>query len=363
MSLLKSRKVFPPNFASLPLGVFALNILLIFVGSAASALAATPAEYKLRVESARIGVEELLQNLDSADDDWKRRTFSEIESDVPASERIEWPGGSVETQNGWLATKLKEFSNFRGEKYQREILIEISERLLAIAESVDALDKAVAERTKDQDKQKLAEILGREEYQKSEAKEESLFQKWWRQFMDWLGKAFPRPDIQPGTPTGLGSFQFALQVLIFALVIAFLGFILYKFAPHLFARFGTKSKKKKEARVILGERIGDDESASDLFTEAEQLAREGNLRGAIRKGYIALLCDLGDRKIVRLARHKTNRDYLRDVRRNESLSESMRGVTLNFETNWYGLRHAEQADWEDFRSKYKQTVAAAGSTR
>ena len=70
-----------------------------------------------------------------------------------------------------------------------------------------------------------------------------------------------------------------------------------------------------------------------------------------------MLCDLSDRKIVRLARHKTNRDYLRDVRKNDSLFENMTGLTLNFETNWYGLRTTEPADWEDFRTRYLQTIA------
>src|SRR5258708_35309354 len=122
-------------------------------------------------------------------------------------------------------------------------------------------------------------------------------------------------------------------------------------------RFGGKTKKEKQERVIEGERIGEKESASDLFAEAELSAREGSLRAAIRKGYIALLCDLSDRKMLRLARHKTNRDYLRDVRKNDRLFENMTGLTRNFETNWYGLRITEEADWEDFRNRYLQTIA------
>ena len=112
-------------------------------------------------------------------------------------------------------------------------------------------------------------------------------------------RVFPRPPAIPYAPSGLGSLQFGLQILIYALVIGLIGFLIYKFAPFLMGRFGGKIKKEKQDRVILGERIGENESASDLFSEAEMLAREGNLRGAIRKGYIALLCDLSDRKIVR----------------------------------------------------------------
>src|SRR5204863_1993073 len=134
------------------------------------------------------------------------------------------------------------------------------------------------------------------------------------------------------------------------------------FRSQLASRFGSKRKEKKRDRVILGERIADDESAEDLFGEAERLAREGQLRDAIRKGYIALLCELSDRKIIGLARHKTNRDYLRDVRKRRELFENMVGLTGNFERNWYGLRPSAPADWEDFRDRYRQTISSVRSS-
>lgn len=342
---------------------FLLLGIVLFWCSVLAIKAATPDDYKKRVESARFTTEQLLSRLDKNGLDQERELVTEIERELPANETIEWPGGSIVTENRWLKIELKEFTDSRDIPTRRAILSEISERLLAISESTGELGNAVAgDRTKDQDKQKLAEILRREEYQKPQVKEESLFAKWWREFMEWLARVFPRPQSTPGVPSGFGSVQFWLQVLIFALVIGLVGFLFYRFAPFFFRQFGLSAGNKKEDRVILGERIGADESAVDLFNEAEQLARDGNLRAAIRKGYIALLCDLSDRKVVRLARHKTNRDYLRDVRKNDRLFENMTGLTRNFESNWYGLRIAEQADWEDFRSLYRQTIIAAGSS-
>ena len=60
--------------------------------------------------------------------------------------------------------------------------------------------------------------------------------------------------------------------------------------------------------------------------------------------------------MIGLARHKTNRDYLRDVRKDRSLFVNMTGLTGSFERNWYGLRPSETQDWEDFRDRYRQTV-------
>ena len=110
--------------------------------------------------------------------------------------------------------------------------------------------------------------------------------------------------------------------------------------------------------MILGERLAANETSENLLDEAEKLARNGDLRGAIRKGYIALLCELSERKIINLAQNKTNRDYLRDVRKKEDLYENIRGLTLNYERHWYGFSEAEPRDWEEFRRDYKRAVSS-----
>ncbi len=105
-----------------------------------------------------------------------------------------------------------------------------------------------------------------------------------------------------------------------------IGFLIYKFAPFLITKFQIREKREKRERVILGEKIAADETPDNLFSEAERMAREGDLRGAIRKGYIALLCELSDRKIIGLSKNKTNRDYLRDVRKKRELYQNMNGL-------------------------------------
>jgi hypothetical protein len=150
------------------------------------------------------------------------------------------------------------------------------------------------------------------------------------------------------------------MIVIFVLVLALIGFLLYKFAPLIGFKVRHRTKKEKKDRVILGERLAADENAGSLFSEAERLARDGNLRQAIRKGYIALLCELSDRKLIGLAQHKTNRDYLRDVRRRHALYQNMSGLTDNFERHWYGFENADEKDWEEFRRTYKKAVGESG---
>lgn len=320
---------------------------LFFIAFAVPVSGATVANYRQRISEAQAGVEVLI-----AGDRVDRQGIEKIKHLIPSTETIEQDGNRIETSNAWLGAELDRFANESDSTERDAILTAVRERLIAIGSVLDELKKAQATAsTKEGEKEKLKEILSRPEYQKAEPKEESLFQKWLKAFEDWLDKVFPRPDVSPKASPAMGSIRLWVQVLIFALALGLIVFLVWRFAPGLFKRSG-RGKKEKGDRVILGERVESHESASSLFAEAERLAREGDLRAAIRKGYVALLVELADRKVLGLARHKTNRDYLRDVRKREELFGTMSGLTLNFEKNWYGLRPATAGDWEEFRDGY-----------
>jgi hypothetical protein len=284
--------------------------------------------------------------------------LSEIRQSLPATEKIEWEKGSIETDNQWLKQELKEFEAEAKTSSKRVVILtSISERLDALDEKLAELENSTAQtRAKDEDKQKLAEILRREEYRKPEAEEESFFQKIYRAISDWIRSLFPSLNLPDSGQNGFSSLSFVLQILLYALVLGVIGFLIYKFAPFLANRFRWNQTSNEQERVILGERLSAEETAQNLFAEAESLAREGNLRAAIRKGYIALLCDLSDRKIIGLSRHKTNRDYLRDVRPKAELFQNMNRLTSNYERHWYGFEAAEEQDWEEFRNGYREVI-------
>ncbi len=324
-------------------------------------------EYRANIKSAKI----LTQNLLSPDTEdelfldylkLERDTLREIRGGIPVSEKIEWQNASVETNNQWLIDNLNKFEKEPRESPKRsQILTEIIERLDALEQKFDELENSSAQnRTKDEDKQKLAEILRREEYKPAEEKQESFFQKLYRKLIEWLAELLPRPNPSTASPTaGFGAISFILQIILYALLFGAIGFLIYRFAPFFANRFKNKEKREKKQRVILGERLREDETAQNLFDEAERLARAGNLRGAIRKGYIALLCELSERKIIGLSQHKTNRDYLKDIRKQNELYKNMSGLTNNYERHWYGFDSAEETDWEEFRNGYRKAVGSS----
>jgi hypothetical protein len=343
----------------------AIIIVCLFLAAFAPlAMAAKSlAEYKENIQTSRKFVIELQSSFEEDVPnkyypEFQRQALKDIRAKLPASEKIEWQGAEVETNNRWLIEKLNEFEREPQNSSKRTtILNEISERLSAIEQKIDELEKASASsRSKDEDKQKLAEILRREEYQNSKGNQESFFYKLYRQFMEWLQSIAPRPNIPTASGEGFGSLSFILQIILYVAVLGIIAFLLRRFLPLFVKKFQSREKKKKEDRIILGERLAENENAQNLFGEAENLARAGNVRGAIRKGYIALLCELSDRKIIGLARHKTNRDYLRDVLKREELYQNMSNLTLDFERHWYGFEAASEKDWEEFRNEYRKVV-------
>jgi hypothetical protein len=351
------------TYLRLAAGLFC--VLFLSLGCAAETLA----EYRASINSAADYTSELLDYADEVLEDegekdaaYERELVSQLRKSLPLTDRVEWAGSMVETNNQWLEAKLKAFEEETADWGKRRlILTEIDERLAAIESKIDQLEKpataAGAARSKDEDKQKLAEILRRPEYQKpAEPQNESWFQSVQRRINEWLDRQFPRPKVPEGTSAGLRSLSVGLQILIFALALGFIAFLIYRFAPYFAGRFGRREKDEKAERVILGEKLGEDEDAQTLFDEAEALARNGEMRAAIRKGYIALLCELSDRRLIGLAQHKTNRDYLRDVRKKPMLHENMNGLTTSFERHWYGFETADENDWQEFKNNYLKAV-------
>lgn len=338
---------------------FSLSHLLLLLFLTIAVSGATLEEYRGKIQSARNLTDELIyENGENLSDSAKTK-LDKLRGKLSTSEKVEWRGSVVETDNGWIAEKLDEFEKESDAAKRKLILQSVKERLLAIEQKISELENPIASnRSKDEDKRKLSEILSREEFKKPAEKEESFFQKVLKKLREWFGNAAPdTPQMPQGVSNGFGAIAQILVYVLYGLIFAAIAFVIYKFLPFVTNKLKNREKREKEERIILGERIAANESSDTLFSEAEDLAREGNMRGAIRKGYIALLCELSDRKIIGLAQHKTNRDYLRDVRKKKELHQNMNGLTQNFERHWYGFEEADENDWEEFRQGYKKAVS------
>jgi hypothetical protein len=345
-------------------------VVFVCCGAAATSQAVTFNQYCANVRQAIIVLENLKINYGRETSAEEAAAFRAIRKFLPAEQKVElFDGKTLNADSSWLLKSLEEIEKpsnvFVAESVKKAKLQAIVERLNAIEKRLADLEKSQsAARAANADKQKLEEILRRPEYQKpSEEKENSLLQKWINDFVSWLSSLFgtrsTKEEEKPVAPAvDLSPIGSLLNYLIIVVALAIIGFVVWRVALPFVKNRSKRPKRRgeKEPRVILGETLAPDATADDLLTQADRLAQIGDVRAAIRKGYIALLCDLSDRKLLGLARHKTNRDYLRDLSQRQDILQPMRDATGSFERHWYGGIPANEIDWRQFKAKYGEIV-------
>lgn len=354
-------------------------LIVILIACTVAKADATPkaislAEYRERVGQATIALD-TLGSFDEGVGERERTlrtasTLRDVRRAMPTKLVVEWNNAPMQVNNAWLDDALKEYekgSTTAGARAAAEAaaraarterLARITERLHALGERLDEVLKSVAgapRESKDEEKARLAAILRRAEYNK--AAQESALARLWARIKKWLRDLFPKRDPVAVEPRRrVPVLTKTAEIFVIALALAAIAYAAWKFVPRFLRNRGSKRREKGEARVVLGEHLAPDETAFDILAEAERLARSGDIRGAIRKGYIALLCELGDRKILRLAQHKTNRDYLRAVSDRRPLYGEMQQLTDSFENHWYGYAPGTENDWAAFRLHYEQAL-------
>jgi hypothetical protein len=336
--------------------------------------ASTLAEYRVRVGAAVAPLEELAslyERVRQSEDPkvWSKPGFNSdfvlevpkkeaalgrVRELLPPRERVESGGFFVEADNTWLHEALDEFGR-EGARAKRVLLLRgAAGRLRALEAQLGAAESAPQD--KDAERGRLSAILRDPAFNRDTRREEGALARLLREFFEWLARLLQRSG-SPVMPGASPRATWLAQAFVFALCLGVLAYV----GRRLWRRRGlgpASLKLKREARVILGERLEADATASGLLDDAERLARAGDLRGAIRKAYVALLLELGDRGVLRLSRHRTNRDYLNAVRRAAApgLYSAMLPLTFDFELHWYGLRDASDADWESFRTRCRNVL-------
>ena len=335
--------------------LFIVNLIL-FLATAAHAIPVS--EYHQHIRQAVTALDTLAQadETESVTAYAARdaETVRRVRNLLPPAEPVEGKEASINVDNSWLHQELDKYAaDTSTARY--ELLKRITERLKAIDDRIEELEKPVAGAgpSKTEESRKLDGILRRPEYA-HQAQQKNALSRLLDRLLEWIKSLFPKP--KPMSPGGVSIISRIAQWVVIILALGVLGYVLTLFLPRVFQNRSQKKKGKQKARIVLGETLEADQSALDLLAEAEALARRGELRAAIRRAYIALLVELGDRKIISLAQYKTNRDYLRAVREIEPLYHNVKQLTDSFERHWYGLAQANETDWLRFRSAYNQAL-------
>ncbi len=335
-----------------------LASLLTFAVAATTFAATTPQEYAERLRKAENATDTLIESEPSASPEEIIATMRAIRQSLPVREDIEMDGQTIHVNNTWLHEALDlVIKNARGDEEQlRSMLVEIADRLLKLEERVSATQPQKAAGTAPADDHpRLERILARPEYA-PDVNKESFLQQWikkaWGKIIGLLvrlfgGKRGPSGGFNAGTVS-------LFRILIALIVLAAASFGLIKLMRRVRAR--RRKNEADDVREVLGEELSADATAADLLKNANELARQGDFRSAIRRAYIALLCELEQRGKVRLHRAKTNRDYLDEVKPERSLYPTFSVMTGAFEHVWYGHELATESEFNDFITLYQETV-------
>lgn len=195
---------------------------------------------------------------------------------------------------------------------------------------------------------KLDEVFAQPPFRSREVP--SAWTRFWRavgdtisNFFDRLGQSLPNPPtptVAPPTPSGFSSLSPLGWLLLIVGGLLILGLVIY-------AIRGVRQSLVRDARARADAIEEETITATEALDRAQDQARSGDYRTAVRYLYLSSLLWLDERKLLRYDRSLTNREYLAEVRNNPALHAQLAPVVNTFDQVWYG--HGELAE-EDFRA-------------
>ena len=162
------------------------------------------------------------------------------------------------------------------------------------------------------------------------------FRKWWRKL--WAKKS------SGGSDSGEGGFSWTSRGALYtaiALSIALIAFYLWKARRNLRLAMVAAQPLAAVPDLRADDVFADQLPEDGWLKLARELMEQGEFRLALRASYLAGLAHLGQRQFITIARHKSNFDYERELRRRaRSRDELLAAFDENleaFERAWYGL--------------------------
>lgn len=187
--------------------------------------------------------------------------------------------------------------------------------------------------------------------------------RWLESLAEWLRRRFPDPEGRVST----GRDWRAIIRLIFYLTgVLLLVILLAALRRWWVARQATRRPSASKTREPVVDINDESLTAAALPADrwlalARELTGRGDFRQAVRALYLAVLAQLGDTGRVAIARYKSNRDYLNELKRRAhaepELLERFARCMAAFERAWYGMHPVAEAQLSRFISDQERIAA------
>jgi len=321
-------------------------VLLACAGTALGG--STVDDYAERLERAEAIADQMIEEEPEPED--LLAAIALIRELIPRAEEVTIANRYIRVDNGWLHSRLDEIARIANgdPEQQRSMLIEIADRLFVLQERVKSSVKPVDRRAQ------LEAILSRDEYRPEEEKE-SIARKWLRSLWGFIVRMLDKlPKPRAARPEQADSNPFRYFSLIFAVLLLIgIGFGIFRYLRK--RRRAGKRAGDEEVREVLGEALPDDITAADLLLRASEIAARGDYRSAIRRAYVASLCELEERGKLSLHKSRTNRDYLEALQDEKEIFSPFVRMTGRFERVWYGQNETSAGEFDDYLTLYRKT--------
>lgn len=187
---------------------------------------------------------------------------------------------------------------------------------------------------------------------------------WWETFTDWL-RSFA-PDSHKKTPGGWANWGAVPRYTMYVLLVV-LAAVLLVFLARTWIKRGKPPVQVEATPVALKPDVADESVGADALPEdgwitlARELMERGEWRLAMRALFLACLALLARHELIRVAKYKSNYEYVREVSRRahsepEILAAFSQSVAV-FERVWYGT-HEASPDLVKAFDEYQQRMRA-----
>jgi len=183
------------------------------------------------------------------------------------------------------------------------------------------------------------------------------FVRWVKGWFNFSPPNVPKPS-SPGQLDWIGLGE-ALLVILCGVLVVLLGWLIVRWWQERRPRAVPGAASTVAVPDLRSEHIVADQLPEDGWLAlAREYASRGELTLALRAAWLAGLAHLGHRELINISRHKTNRDYDRELRRRARdrtplLSAFEQNLT-SFERSWYGNHEVTNERFNNFEGNLDQ---------
>jgi hypothetical protein len=327
---------------------------LLLAGSALAAERGTSTfpDYRTRVTRARAAVHDAKAAAGTSE---RAATdlASELNALLPGTERVDVQGTVVEVDNSIVRSLIARLDASLTNTERRATIEALDRHLASLQTSVESGDVPIPS-----DPAALSGLLAQPQIAARSSVSEAIA-KLVDRLAQWLATRFANAFQSPGSVTALD----VVLALVIAALTALLGAIVWLIVRSLRATLAEHDRRYLDQEVYGPVIAAAEGLPADALSYAEDLARQGRFRDALRALFGGAARALVDRGLLRSTRTRTDAELLSDLGGvAPGVVPSLGDLAERFEYAWYGHVDPGAAGFEAARLAYGTTLDAVERT-